>query len=30
MLNVTYERAVAAMEQGLLRYLPADKAHHFA
>ena len=30
MLNVTYEQAVAAMEQGLLRYLPADKAHHFA
>ena len=30
MLNVTYEQAVAAMERGLLRYLPADKAHHFA
>ena len=30
MLNVTYEQAVAEMERGLLRYLPADKAHHFA
>ena len=30
MLNVTYEQAVEAMERGLLRYLPADKAHHFA
>lgn len=30
MINVRYEEAVAAMEKGLLAYLPAEKAHHFA
>ena len=30
MLTVTYEQAVEAMERGLLRYMPGDKAHRFA
>ena len=30
MIYVTYEEAVAAMEQGLSRFLPEEKAHHFA
>lgn len=30
MINVRYEEAVEAMEKGLLRYLPREKAHRFA
>lgn len=30
MLYVTYEEAVATMERALVRFMPADKAHHFA
>ena len=30
MIYVTYEEAVAAMERGLSRFLPEEKAHHFA
>ena len=30
MIYVTYDEAVRAMEKGLARYLPEEKAHHFA
>ena len=30
MIYVSYEEAVAAMTKGLSRYLPEEKAHHFA
>lgn len=30
MIYVSYEEAVAAMQRGLLRYLPPEKAHRFA
>ena len=30
MIYVSYDEAVRAMEKGLVRYLPEEKAHHFA
>ena len=30
MIYVSYDEAVAAMTKGLSRYLPQEKAHHFA
>ena len=30
MIYVSYDEAVATMKKALLRYLPEEKAHHFA